>query len=318
MKKWDYVLGTLVALALVLTLFPSSTEAIFESTSRKIAYSFEGDSDTGWGWSAANQMSWYTGDTERAKLNSTAFDVDTLSVGATVVTSTGAELNILDGVTSTTAELNILDGVTSTAAELNILDTVTSTAAELNILDGVTSTTAELNILDGVTATEAEIDKVDGISATAYLAVTEGISFTEDGSGSSYTGTIEIPAGALVHDVCITNLVVWNGTSASLVIGDDDDPNGWIEATDLKATDLVVGEVMCAADDGAWGGKNGAYLTTAGRRGRITGGIDSGWYYSAASEVIFLVTPGAADGSAGRAFAWVTYSVPTFVASTNA
>ena len=55
-------------------------------------------------------------------------------------------------ITSTPAELNILDGVTSTAAELNILDGVTSTTAELNILDGVTSTTAELNIMDGNTS----------------------------------------------------------------------------------------------------------------------------------------------------------------------
>ena len=59
-----------------------------------------------------------------------------LAVGGVTITSTGAELNILDGVTSTTAELNILDGVTSTTAELNILDGVTSTTAELNILDG--------------------------------------------------------------------------------------------------------------------------------------------------------------------------------------
>ena len=72
-----------------------------------------------------------------------------LAIAGTAITSTAAELNILDGVTSTAAELNILDGVTSTAAELNILDGVTSTAAELNILDGVTSTAAELNILDG-------------------------------------------------------------------------------------------------------------------------------------------------------------------------
>ena len=62
-----------------------------------------------------------------------------LAVGGTTITSTGAELNILDGVTATAAELNILDGVTATAAELNILDGVTSTAAELNRLDGVAS-----------------------------------------------------------------------------------------------------------------------------------------------------------------------------------
>jgi cytoskeletal protein CcmA (bactofilin family) len=76
----------------------------------------------------------------------------TLQIGGTSITSTAAELNILDGVTSTAAELNILDGVTATAAELNILDGVTSTTAELNILDGVTSTAAELNLVDGITA----------------------------------------------------------------------------------------------------------------------------------------------------------------------
>ena len=94
-------------------------------------------------------------------------NVSTFSLGGTAVTSTAAELNILDGVTSTAAELNILDGVTSTAAELNILDGVTSTAAELNILDGVTSTAAELNILDGVTSTAAELNILDGVTATA-------------------------------------------------------------------------------------------------------------------------------------------------------
>ena len=92
-------------------------------------------------------------------------ETDALSIASTAVTSTAAELNILDGVTSTAAELNILDGVTSTAAELNILDGVTSTAAELNILDGVTSTAAELNILDGVTSTAAELNALDGITA---------------------------------------------------------------------------------------------------------------------------------------------------------
>ena len=64
-------------------------------------------------------------------------ETDALSINGTTVTSTAAELNILDGVTSTAAELNILDGVTSTTAELNILDGVTSTAAELNLVDAI-------------------------------------------------------------------------------------------------------------------------------------------------------------------------------------
>ena len=75
-----------------------------------------------------------------------------ISLNGVVITSTAAELNILDGVTATAAEINVLDGITSTVSELNILDGVTSTAAELNILDGVTATTAELNYVAGVTS----------------------------------------------------------------------------------------------------------------------------------------------------------------------
>ena len=50
----------------------------------------------------------------------------TLDIGGTNITSTAAELNILDGVTATTSELNIMDGVTATTAELNHCDGVTS------------------------------------------------------------------------------------------------------------------------------------------------------------------------------------------------
>jgi len=112
-------------------------------------------------------------------LDTASLETDTLSIASTAVTSTAAELNILDGVTSTTAELNILDGVTSTTAELNILDGVTSTAAELNILDGVTSTAAELNILNGVTSTTAELNILDGVTSTAAeLNILDGVTST--------------------------------------------------------------------------------------------------------------------------------------------
>jgi len=101
-------------------------------------------------------------------------ETDALSLNGTTVTSTAAELNILDGVTSTAAELNILDGVTSTTAELNILDGVTSTAAELNILDGVTATAAELNYTDGVTsAIQTQLDT----KATTGKAIAMAIVF---------------------------------------------------------------------------------------------------------------------------------------------
>ena len=127
--------------------------------------------------------------------------------GTTTVSSTPAELNILDGVTSTTAELNILDGVTSTAAELNILDGVTSTATELNLLDGVTSTTAELNILDGVTSTAAELNILDGVTSTASeLNILDGVTATTaeinliDGNTNRGTTAVADGDGILTND----------------------------------------------------------------------------------------------------------------------
>ncbi len=72
-----------------------------------------------------------------------------------------------------------LSDVTSTAAEINILDGVTSTATELNLLDGVTATTAELNILDGVTSSAAELNKLDGLvsshAANGYQELPGGL-----------------------------------------------------------------------------------------------------------------------------------------------
>ena len=113
-------------------------------------------------------------------------DVTTPKVGGVAVTSTAAELNILDGVTATAAELNILDGVTSTAAELNILDGVTSTAAELNVLDGITATTIELNYTDGVTSNiQTQIDSkvTTGSNVNGLVGNTSAQTVPVDGNG---------------------------------------------------------------------------------------------------------------------------------------
>ena len=56
-------------------------------------------------------------------------------------------------------------GMGGTAYSGKDFSTLTSTVAELNILDGVTSTATELNLLDGVTATTAELNYVDGVTS---------------------------------------------------------------------------------------------------------------------------------------------------------
>ncbi len=112
------------------------------------------------------------------------------------VTSTAAELNILDGVTATATELNLLDGVTSTTAELNILDGVTATATELNLLDGVTATTAELNYLDITTLGLTAASKAVTADANGVVSFDNGT--TEEStvvSSSSNAATINLRDG---------------------------------------------------------------------------------------------------------------------------
>ena len=155
--------------------------------------------------------------------------LDGINFNGTAITSTAAELNILDGVTSTAAELNLLDGVTSTTAELNILDGVTSTAAEINLLDGVTATTSELNILDGVTASAADINLIDGITNGTVIAskaiitdsnkdITGGRNITI--SGELDAATLDISGDADIDGTLEADAITIGGVTLAETISD--------------------------------------------------------------------------------------------------
>jgi len=155
-----------------------------------------------------------TGELDAATLDISAdadidgtLETDALSINSTAVTSTAAELNILDGVTSTTAELNILDGVTSTTAELNILDGVTATTAELNIMDGNTSATS-ITVADADRLVFNDNGTMMQIAASTLKAYASGLTFasvqthSNTVSSSSFTtfnlGTLSSGQGALI------------------------------------------------------------------------------------------------------------------------
>ncbi len=134
-----------------------------------------------------------------------------LTLGSTAVTSTAAELNILDGVTSTAAELNILDGVTSTAAELNILDGVTSTASELNLVDGITAGT--------VSASKAVIvDSNKDLTGLRNLTISGDLTVSGDDitMGTNTAGNLLIADGTNFNSVAVGSL-----SEISTVANDD-------------------------------------------------------------------------------------------------
>lgn len=115
-------------------------------------------------------------------------------VGGVAVTSTAAELNILDGVTSTAAELNILDGATLTVTELNYVDGVTS--AIQTQLDAKQPLDADLTALAAL-ATAGMIARTGaGTVAARTLTAGTGISIS-NGDGVSGNPTITANVGAI-------------------------------------------------------------------------------------------------------------------------
>ena len=117
--------------------------------------------------------------------------------------------------------------ITSTAAELNLLDGVTANTAELNILDGVTATTTELNYTDGVTsAIQTQLDALQSAgsghtiqNAGSNLTSRTGLNF--DGTGIIATDD----SGNDQTDITLsTTLQAWHGRSvpSGTVVGTSD------------------------------------------------------------------------------------------------
>ena len=150
-------------------------------------------------------------------------DTDLMTVANGVLTVAGeVSMTTLDiggtNVTSTAAELNILDGVTATAAELNILDGVTSTAAELNILDGVTATAAELNYSDtGASVGTVVASKVVTVDANKDVSSFRNITLT----GELDAGSLDISGDADIDGTLEADAITVNGTALNTVIADE-------------------------------------------------------------------------------------------------
>jgi hypothetical protein len=164
-----------------------------------------------------------------------------LQIGGTAITSTAAELNILDGVTSSTAELNILDGVTSSTAELNILDGVTSTAAELNLVDGssagviVNSKALVYGAAGQVNATTLQIAGTNVLAAATPLPGTYGGTGVNNG-----TKTITLGANFTTSGANNLTLTTTGATNVTLPTTGTLVASGAIVDSDINASAAIV------------------------------------------------------------------------------
>ncbi len=150
--------------------------------------------------------------------------LDGINFNGTAITSTAAELNILDGVTASTSDLNILDGATT--AELNILDGVTASATDINLIDGITNGTV---IASKAIITDSNKDITGGRNITIsgqLAAATLDISGDVDVDGTLEADAITVNGTTLAETISDTvGAMVTSNTETGVTVTYDDSDN---------------------------------------------------------------------------------------------
>ena len=130
---------------------------------------------------ATNTAEVFSGTLAPARFDTVIANIVTTSIdlGGTAITSTAAELNILDGVTSTAAEINKLDGFTGVVADLNYAKALKATGVtdtEFDYLDGVTSAIqTQINSKQAtITGAATTIDDTDLTASRALISNSSG------------------------------------------------------------------------------------------------------------------------------------------------
>jgi hypothetical protein len=131
--------------------------------------------------------------------------------------------------------------------------------------------------------------------------IAQEVTFTETAGAGTYTGSVTVPGGATILDIQVQSPAVWDtSTSATMKVGDGSDDDGWYTGINLKATDLLVGEVIRFASTG---GKEGAYVSTST-------GLLSASYSASARTISGIITTVGTTGSAGRTRMLVVWANP--------
>lgn len=140
------------------------------------------------------------------------------------------------------------------------------------------------------------------------------------GTAGVHTAGIVLPAYCYLLDVALVGVTLWaGGTAATVIVGDDDDADGFFVSSDLMATDLLAKEaIFVGAGTGLAGGRVGAYI--AGSQWAVGGGSTSGIYRTVARTVTATVTTTGTVKTAGETHLLVSYlnfdgREPTFTAT---
>lgn len=150
-----------------------------------------------------------------------------------------------------------------------------------------------------------------GTATTGVIRSAGGV-ITELAGDGAYSISVTLPAGATLVDFIITGQALWTaGTSATLIVGDTADPDGFFTAIDAKTTPAVGTSLRPDTVPGGTG--DGAYLGDT--NGEFVGPASAnfGRVYVAGSVITATITK-AGTGTAGRTHFSVLYTIPETVA----
>ena len=269
-----------------------------------------------------------------------------LNIGSTLVTSTAAELNILDGVTSTAAELNILDGVTSTAAELNLIDgssagtivnskaliygssgevnattlQIGGTALALKDLDDVLIEDYSLYIGNDPSSTTGTAEYNVAIGATALSSITTGDNNVAIGYDSMTTCTIGSDNVAIGKNSLLNTTEGVNNTAIGvyslqqLTTGVQNVAIGHnsLETLTTAGTNTAVGFMSGSSQDatGSIGNVSiGQYAGAKSHQNDTCIGINAGRYVNGSSNVAIGTNAGQGDSISGATTSYHNVSI---------
>lgn len=190
---------------------------------------------------------------------------------------------------------------------LEVKGAITSNNVEVPTISSTSTLTGKTLTSPTITTPSIASPVVTGNAGTGTIFCKQAL-FTEDATSLTHTATFTIPAGSTLLDIIVVPQVLWTGGTATFTCGDANSANGWFTATNLKATDLILGERLQASNANNWGGVNGAYLTTAGRFGQQSTNMIGG-YCPTAYSVIGVVTVGTPATTAGRTRMYVLWMV---------
>jgi len=243
-----------------------SFNGLASASSQALAVKVDGDSENRILVDAGGKITWgaggsSAGDTTLYRNAANVLKTDDGFVAASVTVPDGGLTLGSTAVTSTAAELNILDGVTSTTSELNILDGVTSTASELNLVDGITAGTVSASKAV-IADSSKDITGFRNITLTGELdAATLDISGDADIDGTTNLDAVDID-GAVQIDNTLTVGVDDTGYDVKLFGATSGKYMQWDESADALIVKDTVDAVNFKVNGGQ--GSDGQVLTSTG------------------------------------------------------